>query len=171
MSRGKVLVLTILVMLVSACGYDTSPYLSIDIYGVYSVPTGATGDTSPQNMTLTLTDISVVNQDASGQESFFSGSSQLVVIDRPLQILEKDLTNYEDETFSQIILTFDTSFALDGQDFDTIAGDLSSGTLSYSVPLTIETGKSYSFSVKISWQNIIQDGAITANPSFEIVKD
>ncbi|NRA64896.1 MAG: hypothetical protein HRU19_10470 [Pseudobacteriovorax sp.] len=142
--------------LIQGCGVDEASTLTIDLFGANAAPEGATGDKTPFRIDMTLESIGLVLDSTTDVEAFSGPASVLQVIDRPQIILEYSLTNYVDSTITAINVTFSNGVTLYEGD-NTITGNLETPVISYTTPIVIETGRSESLDMKISWKNIITD--------------
>ncbi|SMF76232.1 hypothetical protein [Pseudobacteriovorax antillogorgiicola] len=154
----------------AGCGFDTDQFINIEMYGVYTSPTDAAGDTTPQSLEVELTSVALLNASGNEQTVLYSGDPvELTVVDRSQLIYQKDLADYQDSTFIQTIVTFNTSYIANVKDLDPVTDELSTGTVVSEDSFVVETGKSVTFSLKVSWQNTVLGTEVVTDPTFELV--
>mgnify|MGYP003683385987 CR=1 FL=1 len=162
----------------SSCGViDTSQYLNVDMYGVYVAPvTQEVTETdvvaTPYALNVTLVGVSGVRTDGSALQWEIDDVSDLTIVDRAQRIFQLDLADLEDETFSQLVVTFESDYTLSlkGEDTD-LAGTFTTSAITYDTAFQVETGKDLDFSLKVSWQDIIVNSQIVTEPALAISKD
>lgn len=167
--RPSFSILFLIAMLSHSCGTDTTS-LNIEMYGVSSIPTGATGDTSPKSLTLTVSDITLTSSDGSSV-SILDSSEEFRIVDQSQYILQKAVSSLTAGTYTSLTVTFANDYTLNFNSAESISDTWDTATTSYTTSFDIESKKSSTFAIKVSWQNVVSGTSVTVDPSFEFIRE
>ncbi len=160
----KYLVIPATTVLLSACGaFSDSTSIEVQMYGVETAPTGATGDRDPQFQTYQID--SIVLNSADGDVSIYSGGESFKIVDRPQIVTSFDASDLAGKSYTGFTVTFASTVVGGDKDEPALTYTLSSVTQSLTQTLEVKDSSTLDLAIKLNWGNTLTTGAMT-EPSF-----
>lgn len=151
----------ILLLQLQACSDDATDLtfdeaLILKMYAVYETPEGAEGSYEPKWQDYTLNDVYLTPFGATESLSLLEDDPfDVRIVERSQIIFTADLTDYVEDTFSDLTVVFDstvkatTKFAIDEE----MTWD--EPTLSLAKEFTVEKGKEIPIYIEVRWRNTV----------------
>ena len=160
------------------CGLSTTQeqVVAIEMYGVSQIPSGASGNASPNSYDMTFTGMYLTRADGTVAEFAPETVEVKTIVDRPQIIFSTDASEHEGTSFTSAQILFDASFTAGGKFEKAASMSLTQPTKSYVGDFSVATGKSLVFVVTLQWLNTVTrdtDASSEAfiEPSFQIAVD
>lgn len=158
--HSRIYFLLISVVLISSgCSLDTnvdfSEKLTMSMVGSYESAEGASGNSEPRFVKVTLNSASLTKSDGTNVELYSGEPKEFRIINRPQILLEADMSSYVGETVSAITLSFAPDIIGAGRIEDAMQSSLLNSTVSYQQAYKVEKAIQKRLDVSLQWKNVI----------------
>jgi hypothetical protein len=159
----KLTTISTILIACTGCGSmlpSTDQNLSIEMFGVLEEPEEVPDDGNANPKFYEFIFKQVTLQSSAGDVVLEPASEEVFkIIDRPQIVFTEDISDYDGETFSGLLLEFDPEIIVGGK-YDETAVDLENPIITSDTNFTIEKAKGISLKIRIQWQNtLIRDTA------------
>jgi hypothetical protein len=168
-------ILMFLAFSLASCGISTTSTSSFKVrmHGIYSPPTGATGDSTPRSQTYLFNAMTLTKSDGSAVSLYDGDAQTLKIIDRgQIVFSKKDMSTYDGTAFSSVMIQFDPTVVVTSKNGTDSVISLSSGDLQLDEAFEVVKQKERVLTIKIAWGDTItvnDDGTETVTaPTFSM---
>jgi ABC-type oligopeptide transport system substrate-binding subunit len=171
----RLIMLALVSLQFAGCGTSTTSTSSFKLrmHGVFTLPTGATGTSSPRSHTYVFSGL-VLTDSAGTEISLYDGDAKtLKIIDRgQIVYTHADMTDYNGTTISSVKVKFEPSVVVTSKTNKASTIALTSGDLSLTEAFTVTKSKEQVLTIQVAWGDTItiaDDGTETVmEPSFTL---
>jgi len=166
-------ILALLAMGIASCGVTATSTSSFKVrmHGIYSPPTGATGDSTPRSQTYLFNAATLTKADGTAVPLYSGDPQSLKIIDRgQIVYANTDMSTYDGTAFSSVLVQFDPTVVVTSKGGKDSLITLSSGDLQLDEAFDVVKQKERVLTIKIAWGDTItvnDDGSETVTaPTF-----
>ncbi len=160
----KLLLFGSLILSQSSCGaFSDSTEVEVQMYGIASAPSTATGDQDPQFQTYEIQSIVLSSPD--GDVSILDQAESFKIVDRPQIVTSFDAADLAGRSFTGYTVTFGSTVTGGDKDQPNLSFTLTTVTQSLTQTLEIKEGSTLNLAIKLNWGNTLASGAMS-EPAF-----
>lgn len=173
--------LMVLLILLQSCSTEdnlTDLFIEVKMLGVFKEAASSTGEFEPISQTYTLTDVVMTDPNGETYQVFEETQPVTIRINKFTQLLLKVpmKTEWEKQTFSSIVFTFDSEVLGVSKLEKNHTLTLESEQVSYTTQFETSAGQGLEFIIGVNWQGTVNRDESTSVdtmtlPDFEISVD
>lgn len=132
-----------------------SEKLTFTMVGTYIAAEGASGNSDPRFIKVTLVGVSLTKEDGSTVALYEDEPKLFRIINRPQILHEVDMSPYVGQTLSSLTLNFEPSITGGGRVEDAMESSLMTSTVSYQQAYKVEKAIQKRLEVQLLWKNSV----------------
>jgi hypothetical protein len=153
----KKFLLTLLVLAGTSClQTSTKSVIALQMLGVYTAPTGATGAYDPLSETFTVVGVTMTAEDGTVTDLMQGQTVSPVVIDRNQIVFSADiLSSYIGQTFNTFTVTLASAATATSEYSKGAAITISPTVITYNTPFTFSKSQGVTFVIQVEWSHTV----------------